>query len=177
MDPLQQLNDISLGDPIGIWPLAWGWWLLVLLIIVAVSTAVWLIRRRLMFNAARRGAITELQAIESQHLSSHQRTAAINDVLKRCARHYFEHELVNTLHSGDWIKWLTLQLPEKYQDNFSNEFSDFTEALYASKNVENKQNNARENRHVEAALCWVANARFKKIVSPKLPANERGVHV
>jgi cbb3-type cytochrome oxidase subunit 3 len=35
------LKDIYLPDPIGLWPLAPGWWLLIILIITLIATAVW----------------------------------------------------------------------------------------------------------------------------------------
>ena len=45
-DPLSQLRDIHTPDPVSWWPLAPGWWILIVLIIAAiVALVVWLNKR------------------------------------------------------------------------------------------------------------------------------------
>jgi hypothetical protein len=39
-DPLAQLRDIQLPEPVGLWPLAWGWWALLLLVVGELDTNV-----------------------------------------------------------------------------------------------------------------------------------------
>ncbi|MFC4729401.1 DUF4381 domain-containing protein [Coralloluteibacterium thermophilus] len=41
-----ELRDIHLPPPPGIWPLAWGWWVLIALGAVALGILVWSLRRR-----------------------------------------------------------------------------------------------------------------------------------
>lgn len=47
-DPLAQLKDIHLPEPVGWWPLAWGWWLLIALMLMVLGTLLWkgYVRRR-----------------------------------------------------------------------------------------------------------------------------------
>jgi len=42
---LQSLADISLGQTPSIWPLAWGWWILILLVIFAIVGIYWIVAR------------------------------------------------------------------------------------------------------------------------------------
>jgi hypothetical protein len=49
-DPLTQLRDIHLPDPISIWPPAIGWWLLMAIIIVLAIAIRWAIKRHLVYK-------------------------------------------------------------------------------------------------------------------------------
>lgn len=60
-DPLAQLKDIHLPEPVGWWPLAWGWWLLIALTLLGLGALLWkgyLRRRRQRY---RREALTLLE--------------------------------------------------------------------------------------------------------------------
>lgn len=74
-DPLAQLRDIHLPEPISWWPLAPGWWLLTVLVLgVLVFSARWLIKRRAN-NCYRKEALKYLTQIPA---------TASNDKLTQC---------------------------------------------------------------------------------------------
>ncbi|MFT6420574.1 MAG: hypothetical protein ACJA05_000083 [Porticoccus sp.] len=56
-DPLSQLRDIHLPDPIGWWPPAPGWWLLALLLLSAMTYCLWRLKKRHQDNRYRREAL------------------------------------------------------------------------------------------------------------------------
>lgn len=82
-DPLAQLRSLHQPPDPSAWPLAPGWWLLALLVLLAGLGLIWLIRwwRR---PTARRLALRELQRLQGcrQHDDFHDRLAAW---WRRCA--------------------------------------------------------------------------------------------
>ncbi len=45
MNPLEQLKDIHAAPDPGIWPLAPGWWILIVLVLLAITGVVYAVRR------------------------------------------------------------------------------------------------------------------------------------
>ena len=79
---LAQLRDIHLPQPIGWWPLAPGWWVLITLIcILTVVGFVWSRMRR---RSARFLALRELEAIKPE--KPDEFLAQISSLLRRVAR-------------------------------------------------------------------------------------------
>ena len=60
---LAQLKDIQTPEPVSFWPLAWGWWGVIVLTLLAFTAAIWWWRKRRRFNAPRRQALNELKNI------------------------------------------------------------------------------------------------------------------
>ncbi|WP_438951588.1 DUF4381 domain-containing protein [Porticoccus sp.] len=64
-DPLSQLRDIHLPDPVDWWPPAPGWWLLAILVLSAVVYGIWRLKKQHLHNRYRREALHSLA--EMQH--------------------------------------------------------------------------------------------------------------
>ena len=74
-DPLAQLRDIHLPDPISWWPPAIGWWLLVALLGAAIIYGLrWFLNQRA-YNCYRTEALRSLDQLK---------TSFINDRLRHC---------------------------------------------------------------------------------------------
>lgn len=114
MDPLAQLKDIHLPEAPGLWPLAWGWWILFIVIILMLISAIILWRRRRARNRYRAQAIAELQLAKQafdqdqdvpgylQHVSIILRRAALTG----CSDSYHAN-----LKNEAWLEWLDDQCP------------------------------------------------------------------
>lgn len=118
-DPLSQLADIHLPEPIGFWPPAPGWWIL---LIILCSLAYFVSKRLIASWRLRRScsfAIRELdkclnhyqEAVKS--LPADQTDAAkldfvneLNSVLRRVALKHFPQEPLASLSGPDWIAFL-----------------------------------------------------------------------
>ncbi|MBO1924827.1 DUF4381 domain-containing protein [Thiomicrorhabdus sp. 6S3-12] len=103
---LQQLHDIHLPDPIGWWPLAFAWWILLLSITSIIIGVIWYftdLRRR---NVYRRQAQETLQSIMHSEQSSNQKIMHINALLKQVAITAYGRRRVAALHQQQWIDFL-----------------------------------------------------------------------
>lgn len=118
MDPTQlPLRDLHLPDPVGWWPLAPGWWVI---IVLAVGGLGWLLYRgwqKYRYNAPRRYALRSLAAIEAEYLS--ERNAArlgrqISELLRRAMLAYAPRDAVAGLTGEAWLQWLDQDLPVPY---------------------------------------------------------------
>lgn len=108
-DPLAQLKDIHLPDPIGWWPLAPGWYVLVLIILALI---IWVMsigyKKRL--HAKPKNQALELLATYKQQYEKEKNTqvtsARISELIRRVALVYFPREQVASLHGETWISFL-----------------------------------------------------------------------
>ena len=118
-NPLEQLADIHLPDPVSIWPLALGWWLLLALIFIALTIAL-LLRVRHQRNAYRRLALAELEqsyARLTRHQSTSQYLQELNALLKRVALSRYGKGFNPSLKGQAWLQWLDAscsQLPGSF---------------------------------------------------------------
>lgn len=98
---LAQLRDIRLPDPVGMWPLAHGWWLSLALLCAAIligfSYAAW--RKQ----AARYRALRELDALPADDPQSF--ATEVSMLLRRVARRKEPHAAA--FSGGSWAAYLT----------------------------------------------------------------------
>jgi hypothetical protein len=105
-DPLAQLRDIHLPDPVGFWPLAPGWWLLSLLIILAVIAIGYYLRKRFIRNRYRRQALAHFNNLKLQQLSPQEQLQQINYLLKQTAQAAHSEIDVANLSGKKWLGFL-----------------------------------------------------------------------
>ncbi len=106
---LAQLKDIHLPPAIGLWPPAWGWWLLFVLLVVLALFAGALLRRFKKQGEPKRCALRLLAQYEQQYQQTNdtQATSArISELLKRVALVYFPRNEVAMMHGMEWIDFL-----------------------------------------------------------------------
>ncbi len=85
---VERLRGIQMPDDVSIWPLAPGWWLLLILILSGVMTGCLFRYRR---RALRREAMRELARIHSRYRRDNDDAAftiGISTLLRRVAREY-----------------------------------------------------------------------------------------
>ena len=109
------LRDLHLPAEIGWWPLAYGWWILIGLL---VMTAAYLGHRlwlRWQAGAARRRAILELKQLQLRFAEDHDATAfivAASILLRRAMLAYAPRNQVAGLSGEAWLNWLDRGLGE-----------------------------------------------------------------
>ena len=103
-NPLDQLRDIHLPDPISWWPPAPGWWLLLGLLVIFTLLG-WLAYRWYCRGAIKRAALTELERI-SNHYKEQALLQQLSQLLRRVALATHPRQQVAGLQNQAWLEFL-----------------------------------------------------------------------
>lgn len=98
MNPLNQLADITPPDAVSLWPLAWGYWVLIIvLLLVLVSTAV-LWRKYRQHVSVQQYSLNSIQALDDGDVYfSHK----VQVLLKRFFAHYYPEYKIESLSASE----------------------------------------------------------------------------
>ena len=111
------LRDLHLPEPAGWWPLAPGWWLLLLVIAVVTGYGLWRLYRRRQINRPRRYALRELARYEAEYLEHGNPVKLgkqLSELLRRGMLAYAPRDEVAGLTGESWLAWLDRGMPLPY---------------------------------------------------------------
>ena len=110
-DILSQLHDIHTPEPIGWWPLAWGWYLVIAVTLLTLLLTIRALLKAYRFRAAKRQALTWLKTIEANkdQTAPSEQAKQVNEVLKRVALMYSQRRHIAELSGKSWADWLNAQ--------------------------------------------------------------------
>lgn len=117
-DPLAQLHPLREPAMTGWWPPAPGWWLLALLLLIALAALGWWLWQRYRANAYRRQALAQLAQIRSDYAGGsgpEQSLVALNALLKSVALRAYPRREVAALSGRAWLAFLNQQGAGKLQ--------------------------------------------------------------
>ncbi len=106
------LADIIQPDPVGLWPLAPGWWLLMVISIALLTALVILLRKYLQARKLRTQALSLLDGARQNYQAGGDASdycRDINQVLKRYWRHYNSDPAIMTADGDRWVTLLNHQ--------------------------------------------------------------------
>ncbi|MGL5391672.1 MAG: DUF4381 domain-containing protein [Shewanella sp.] len=104
-----QLQDIIPPEPIGAWPWAIGYWLLLALVISLITLLVIGLKKRARDFAPKKAA---KQLLNQQDKQAPAYVSEVNSLLKRTAITYLGREAIAPLDGEAWATWLDSYLPE-----------------------------------------------------------------
>jgi len=111
------LRDLHLPEPVGWWPLAPGWSLLIGLAIVAIAYGLVRAYQRRQRNAARRYALRELARYEAEyrkHKDPVTLAKQLSQLLRRGMLAYAPRTEIAGLTGEAWLRWLDRGMPLPY---------------------------------------------------------------
>ena len=103
IDPLSNLRDVILPADPGFWPPAFGWWLLLVAIIVVLIGAV-VLARALYLRIRARTPVDEFDALVK--LQPHQAITQLSILMRRVAIANYSRPAVAGLCGEAWLKFL-----------------------------------------------------------------------
>ena len=164
MNPLDQLRDIHLPEPVSAWPPAYGWWLLTLGIIGLIGAMIYVSIRHYRYYHAKREALKLLEQLD-QH--SHDWHSQLNAIIKRTCLSYFPHDNIAQLYGEQWLQYLASKLPKNKRSEFITVMQPWQQSLYAQKAVQLDGNNGNTKENTEFSSCrhqallWLTKANYK----------------
>ena len=111
------LRDLHLPDALGWWPLAPGWWGVIIVVAAILSYVLWHMFRRWQFNGPRRFAMRELARYEAEYLEHRNPVTLgkqLSELLRRGMLAYAPRDEVAGLTGNDWLAWLDNGMPLPY---------------------------------------------------------------
>lgn len=109
------IRDLHLPGEPGFWPLAPGWWALLVIAVVLVATLLVAAIRRMRRNRARKFALRQLRQARVEydtHGNPVLLATTVSDILRRTMLAYAPRHEVAGLSGDDWAAWLDRGLPE-----------------------------------------------------------------
>lgn len=109
VDALAQLKDIQLPAPVGWWPLAPGWYCLMVLgfLLIVGSTVVIYRRHRNALPKKQALSLLKIYTVQyKQDRNAQLASARISELLKRVALAYFPRQQVASMHGQAWVTFL-----------------------------------------------------------------------
>ncbi len=125
-DPLAALNPLRDPAAIGWWPLAPGWWILIVLAVLTIAIACYYLTKRYHANAYRRMALQQLAYIHTHTNPADKlrRVSDINALLKSVALQQFPRHDIASLSGDAWLGFLnTTRRSESTDSEFSASFA------------------------------------------------------
>lgn len=152
--PLAQLKDIHLPEPVHNYPISLGWWLLLagLLIAIIVLVVKWQKRRR----------ISKAKQLALKQLKNTENADQIVTLIKWAAFQYFPRQEIASLHGKQLLDFLKAKLNDKHQDKFQTLCAEQLNSKYQP-----TQNIESNNTLKQAAQLWLSQA-----LPPKLLKNQ-----
>lgn len=160
MNPLDNLHDIAEPVTVSAWPLAWGWWLVISLVLFICVIAIVVIAKRIQFNQIRQQTIKTLRSLNEQEQLNIENA---NALIKRMFIGYGQRTHVSALHGEKWVAYLKQSLKSsKHDQAWVDELSMFADTHY-------KQAEQPQAKQIEKlSLLWlnaVDMKAFKKMPS------------
>jgi len=165
----EQLRDVHLPEAISWWPLAWGWWALLAIILCIVITVVWFIRKSIVNNRYRGFANTELELAFAQWKDDSKNNdylQSANAILKRIILHTSNNPSLATVSGSAWAKLLNGYSVKPLSETTQNALAH--ECYKADSQTDIK------SVHVEL-VNWLKKHKYKTITEVST-SKERGQH-
>ena len=123
-DSLAQLRVIQLPEPISWWPLAPGWWVM---IISVITLSIWIISRLVKWHSANRYRKEALQLIslidKSQNFTSAQKLLLTLEILKQTVNSAYPEEHFSSLNLSAFLGFLQISCKAAVFQNLPNDLN------------------------------------------------------
>ncbi|MEZ9871774.1 DUF4381 domain-containing protein [Vibrio sp. 10N.261.51.C6] len=146
------LSPVIAPDAPTWWPLAWGWWAVVITAIALIALVFFILKRRKNNQQAKQEALSYFSNSQSQDGLSPSKAQRI---LRQAALSYFPREKIAGLSGDDWLKFLDAQLAKPL---FVAKQSQWQQALYQDVALMNDEQKKAQQQLVNDCETWLLKA-------------------
>ncbi|MEZ8882390.1 DUF4381 domain-containing protein [Vibrio sp. 10N.222.54.B12] len=146
------LSPVIAPDAPTWWPLAWGWWAVVITAIALIALVFFIVKRRKNNQQAKQEALSYFSNSQSQDGLSPSKAQRI---LRQAALSYFPREKIAGLSGDDWLKFLDAQLAKPL---FVAKQSQWQQALYQDVALMNDEQKKAQQQLVNDCETWLRKA-------------------
>lgn len=114
---MKQLHEIEGLDHISKWPLALGWWVIIVIAIHILLFILWKVWKKILFNRSwRKDTLLKLRKLEEQLTEETKKETLVllSEFLRRIAVHRYSRKECAGLVGAHWLKWLEDKDPKKF---------------------------------------------------------------
>ena len=134
------------------WPLAWGWWLVIITAIVLIALVFFIVKRRQKNQYAKNEA---LACFRNSQPSNALSPSTAQDIVRQAALSYFPREKVAGLSGDDWLAFLDAQLAKPL---FAAKQSQWQQALYQDATLMTDEQKKAQQQLVNDCETWLRKA-------------------
>jgi hypothetical protein len=116
MDPLSQLKDIKLPHDVSIWPLAYGWYVMLIILLVFSMILLFIYKQYRKKTFVKRMILTRLAVLKNEKQNSIQCKnifEELSSLLKQAALYVYPRKEVAGLQGIAWLEFLDKTLPKQ----------------------------------------------------------------
>ena len=146
------LSPVIAPDAPTWWPLAWGWWAVIITAIALIALVFFIVRRRKNNQQAKQEALSYFSNRQSSNRLS---PSEAQRILRQAALSYFPREKVAGLAGNDWLKFLDAQLKKPL---FVAKQSQWQQALYQDAALMNDDQKKAQQQLVNDCETWLRKA-------------------
>ncbi|MEZ9144095.1 DUF4381 domain-containing protein [Vibrio sp. 10N.286.52.C3] len=146
------LSPVIAPDAPTWWPLAWGWWAVIITAIFLISLVFFILKRRKNNQQAKQEALSYFSNSQSQDGLSPSKA---QDIVRQAALSYFPREKIAGLSGDDWLKFLDAQLAKPL---FVAKQSQWQQALYQDVALMNDEQKKAQQQLVNDCETWLRKA-------------------
>ena len=152
MNQSLDLSPVIAPDAPTWWPLAWGWWAVIITAIVLIALVFFIVKRRQKNQYAKNEA---LACFSNSHSLNALSPNTAQDIVRQAALSYFPREKVAGLSGDDWLAFLDTQLAKPL---FVAKQSQWQQALYQDAALMNDEQKKAQQQLVNDCETWLRKA-------------------
>ncbi|OEE92419.1 DUF4381 domain-containing protein [Vibrio crassostreae] len=146
------LSPVIAPDAPTWWPLAWGWWAVIITAIFLIALVFFILKRRKNNQQAKQEALSYFSNSQSQDGLSPSKA---QDIVRQAALSYFPREKIAGLSGDDWLKFLDAQLAKPL---FVAKQSQWQQVLYQDVALMNDEQKKAQQQLVNDCETWLRKA-------------------
>ncbi len=146
------LSPVIAPDAPTWWPLAWGWWAVIITAISLIALLFFILKRRKNNQQAKQEALSYFSNSQSQDGLSPSKA---QDIVRQAALSYFPREKIAGLSGDDWLTFLDTQLAKPL---FVAKQSQWQQALYQDVALMNEEQKKAQQQLVNDCETWLRKA-------------------